>query len=189
MTGPPPGDDGKRGSFAPPPPPSAPSPFAPPPPVDAYARTEGVFKAGERGLASKSIVGDGGPPSDLPLVVGALMIAHLMDAVLLYRMPGPMSGCWSIYGVFVIAALFAFWSGRNWARVLVLALSTLELVLIVLILGVAMSVARARHLATMPEIVGALLTAAFDVWLIRFCVRPDTVAFFDVRARSSYQRR
>ncbi|UJR86013.1 hypothetical protein [Sandaracinus amylolyticus] len=161
-------DPPQRGSFAPPPPPVA-GAFAAPPPKDAFDRDA------QKRPWSRA-VGDGGPPHGLDLLVLILAGLDILSIGLWARSNAPIAGCYMIpLGVSLLIVYF-FWAGKNWARFLLMTGALMELVMG----GIAFAVVR-RHM-TGPEMLSLGARVAFDVYFLWFCVRPDTVSYFERRS-------
>ncbi|AKF10583.1 hypothetical protein [Sandaracinus amylolyticus] len=157
-----------RGSFAPPPPQVA-GPFAAPPPKDAFERD-----AQKRPWLRA--VGDGGPPQGIDLLVLILAGIDILSIGLWARSNAPIAGFYMIpLGVSLLIAYF-FWAGKNWARFLLMTGALIELA----IGGIAFATVR-RHM-TGPEMFSLAARVAFDVYFLWFCVRPDTVSYFERRS-------
>lgn len=158
-----------RGVFAAPPR-QASSTFAAPPPTDALAR-DAKEKKWSRAL------GDGGPPVGLDLLVLVLAGLDLMSMGVWWRSNVPLANAMLLPLLGSLFVTYFFWKGRNWARFLLLLGSLVELV------GLSLAfVALRRHL-TGVELVVMGIRVVLDGWIVWFCVRPDTVAYFEKRRR------
>lgn len=158
-----------RGVFAAPPS-AASAPFAAPPPNDALAR-EAREKKWARAL------GDGGPPIGLDLLVLVLAGVDLLSMGVWWRSNVPLANAMLLPLLGSLLVAYFFWKGRNWARFLLLLGSLLELVVTVLAF-----VALRRHFNEV-ELVVIAFRLLLDGWIVWFCVRPDTVAYFERRRR------
>lgn len=157
-----------RGSFAAPPPRAA-GPFAAPPPKDAFDRDA------QKRPWSRA-VGDGGPPPGLDLLVLILAGLDILSIALWARSNAPIAGFYMVPLGLSLLVVYFFWQGRNWARFLLMTGALLELT----IGGLAMIAVRRYMTAPEMLVVGAkLLLDAYFLW---FCVRPDTVSFFEKRS-------
>lgn len=151
------------------PPEGPPQPFAPPP-LEESLRREARKKPWSQA------VGDGGPPPGLDLLVAGLVGLDLLSMALWWRNDAPVANAMLLPLLGSILVAYFFWQGRNWARFLLLLGSLAEIVVI----GLAFAFVR-RHL-TGPELVAGAVRLALDLYICWFCVRPDSVAFFEKRS-------
>jgi hypothetical protein len=156
----------ERASFAPPPPPG---PFAPPPTKEALER------ASQKRTYSRA-VGDGGPPHGLDTLVMILAGMNILSLGLWARSTAAIGNVYMLPLTLSIIVVYFFWQGKNWARFVLMALAMVEIVIV----GFAFAVVR-REL-TAPEMLSAAAKLALDVYLLYFCVRPDSVAFYERRS-------
>lgn len=159
-----------RAVFAPPPAPVPRTPFAPAPPKEALARQA-------RTAPWSRAVGDGGPPAGLDALVVALFGLNLGSLGVWWRADGPpVAHAMLLPLLGAMAVTYFFWKGRNWARFLLMLGAIAELCMGTL--GFALL----RSRMTGIELALVAVRMAADVWVVWFCVRPDTVAFFERRA-------
>lgn len=151
------------------PPPSAPAGFAAPPPKDAFDR-----QAQERPWSRA--VGDGGPPVGLDLLVLILAGLDILSIGLWSRSSAPLAGMYMVPLVASLLVVYFFWQGKNWARFLMMTGALIELV------GLALAFAVVRRHLTIVEMGAVLVRLGFDAYFLWFCVRPDTVSFFERRS-------
>lgn len=151
------------------PPPVAPAGFAAPPPKDAFER-----RAQDRPWSRA--VGDGGPPPGLDLLVLVLAGLDILSIGLWSRSNAPLAGMYMVPLVASLLIVYFFWQGKNWARFLMMTGALIELVA----LGLAFAVVR-RHM-TLVEMGSIFVRLGLDAYFLWFCVRPDTVAFFERRS-------
>lgn len=155
-----------RASFAAPPPAS---PFAPPP------TQQDLERASQKRTYTRA-VGDGGPPHGLDTLVMLLVGMDILSIGLWARSSAPIGGCYMVPLSFSLVVVYFFWQGKNWARFLLMLSAMVEIVI------VGLAFALVRRALTAPELLSAVAKLALDVYFVYFCVRPDSVAFFEKRS-------
>jgi hypothetical protein len=121
-------------------------------------------------------VGDGGPPVGIDLLALILAALAILSMALWWRSAAPVAGCYLLPLLGSVLVVYFFWQGRNWARFLLLTGALVE------IAGSIMLFALWRSYVTAPEMLVCVARLAMDVYLIAFCVRPDTVAYFEKKS-------
>lgn len=165
-------------TFEPPPPEG---PFAPPPPKDAYARTEGI-----QGRGGVQEGWDGGRARGLDMMVAVMVVGWLLHIWYLMRLDGPMGGVFALWPMLRLMALWPFWVGKNWARVLTMGSCMLSAIL--------SAFAVFAHFTSSPFLLGrdglfvTILVGVLDVAMLLYLLRPDVVAFFERRGTSSLRK-